>query len=85
VQSRGALPFFTRFYVALPIPAARSACPPRRANPFGACPPDDDDLAFISRHEVLRSTFQYQISFSDGFSSSHERLIAIVLCDDSKL
>jgi hypothetical protein len=67
VRSRGALPFFTRFYVAFAYPAARSACPKparrgeRRANAhcsrklseFGAWPRDDDDLAFDSLHKVL--------------------------------
>ena len=33
--------------------AARSACPPRRANAFGARAGDDDDLVLDSLHEVL--------------------------------
>ena len=41
----------------LPYPAARSACPPRRANAFGARASNDDDLVFDSRHEV--STFHF--------------------------
>jgi hypothetical protein len=39
-----------------PYSAARSACPPRRANAFGARASDDDDLVFDSVHEVLLST-----------------------------
>jgi hypothetical protein len=41
----------------LSYPAARSACPPRRANAFGTRARDDDALAFDSRHEVLFSIF----------------------------
>jgi hypothetical protein len=76
--------------LACPKPARRgerraNAPRSRKLSEFGAFPRDDDDLTFNSRHEVLRSAFQYQISFFDGFFSSHERSIAIVLCDDIKL
>jgi hypothetical protein len=71
--------------VASPIPLP--AQPARRGGRMLSelAPAMATTLSLNSRHEVSRFTFQYQISFSDGFFSSHERLIAIVLCDDSKL
>jgi hypothetical protein len=43
--------------------AARSACPPRRANAFGARARDDDDLVVDSLHE----SFAFQSLPFKGF------------------
>jgi hypothetical protein len=47
---------------------ALSACPPRRANAFGARAGDDDDLVFDSRHEVLLSSL-YEFRAPLGLNS----------------
>ena len=60
MQSRGALPFFTRFYVALPI--LLPAQPARRGGPmltareklseFGVRAGDNDDLVFVTSDSI---------------------------------
>ena len=77
VQRRGALPFFTRFYVAPPIPPPHSACPKparrgerlanaarsRKLSELAARAGDNDDLVFVTSDSI--SIFLATIVSSD--------------------